>query len=386
MYEWGVAIVPDRNVNLRALDVLRGLLAVYVVLGHARWLLWAGHAAWAQQPHATWEIPLAYGSAVFRFGHEAVMVFFVLSGFFIHLRFAEQAAPGTPGSFSAGAFYKRRWHRLAAPYFAVLVLTFVLDAAGREWFPRLYLAGTGDALLDENFARKDFSAAAVVPALFILPSSMGKDFGSNGPLWSLGYEVVYYAMYPAWLWLRRKGVMPAMAGGLVVAAIGGWLGNSFIRQVALLYPLWLVGAFMAELAVRREAWLVKLGHWLVLAVPLLVVPVFLPLPSLLSVMFSLLGGAATVGWFAAMPPGWMSHSFLRAAEFLGIRSYTIYIAHFPVIALMAAAWIQPHGDRPLHGWWALCGAAAALAVGLVCFHLVERRCLHARLTLHPSHV
>ena len=32
---------------------------------------------------------LAYSSAVFRYGHEAVMVFFALSGFFIHLRVAK---------------------------------------------------------------------------------------------------------------------------------------------------------------------------------------------------------------------------------------------------------------------------------------------------------
>ncbi len=34
----------DRS-NLRALDALRGFLATYVVLGHARWLLWCGNAA-----------------------------------------------------------------------------------------------------------------------------------------------------------------------------------------------------------------------------------------------------------------------------------------------------------------------------------------------------
>ncbi len=216
--------MPDRNLNLRALDVLRGLLAVYVVFGHARWLLWAGHSAWLQSPHSFWEIPLAYGSTLLRFGHEAVMVFFVLSGFFIHLRFAEQAAASKSSTFSAGAFYQRRWHRLAMPYFAVLVVTLVLDAIGREWFPRLYLAQTGDALLDMNFARKDFSAAAVMPAIFCLPSSWGKDFGSNGPLWSLGYEVVYYAVYPMWLWLRHKGVLPAVAGGLLVWGAGVWMG------------------------------------------------------------------------------------------------------------------------------------------------------------------
>ena len=79
-------------INLRALDALRGLLAVYVLAGHARWLLWTGHREWLASAPAAWELPLGYSSAMLRYGHEAVMVFFVLSGFFIHLRAAEQFA------------------------------------------------------------------------------------------------------------------------------------------------------------------------------------------------------------------------------------------------------------------------------------------------------
>jgi len=41
-----------RAINLRSLDVLRGLVATYVLLGHARWLLWTGHAAWIKLQHS----------------------------------------------------------------------------------------------------------------------------------------------------------------------------------------------------------------------------------------------------------------------------------------------------------------------------------------------
>ena len=67
-------------INFRNLDALRGLLAVYVAIGHCRWLLWGGHAAWLGFRLPAWEAVPAYASAAFRYGREAVMVFFVLSG------------------------------------------------------------------------------------------------------------------------------------------------------------------------------------------------------------------------------------------------------------------------------------------------------------------
>ena len=68
-----------RAINLRSLDVLRGLVATYVLFGHARWLLWTGQAAWIKLPHSLAANMLAEASALLRYGHEAVMIFFVLS-------------------------------------------------------------------------------------------------------------------------------------------------------------------------------------------------------------------------------------------------------------------------------------------------------------------
>jgi peptidoglycan/LPS O-acetylase OafA/YrhL len=107
--------MTQRRLNLRTLDMLRGMLAVYVLLGHCRWLLWAGHSAWMAAPHAAWLVPITFASASVRYGREAVMVFFVLSGFFIHLRFAQRTSeqPALP----AGEFYRRRAHRLGERHF-----------------------------------------------------------------------------------------------------------------------------------------------------------------------------------------------------------------------------------------------------------------------------
>lgn len=370
------------SINLHSLDALRGLLAVYVVIGHGRWLLWAGHSAWLSQPHSWWEAPLAYGSAAFRYGHEAVMVFFVLSGFFIHLRFAKQLTTGG-STLEPGEFYRRRLHRLAAPYFFALLVTVSGDLAGGALFPGLHDAATGDPLLDDTFARGGYRTAAVAPAMVMLPSTLGFDFGSNGPLWSLAFEVVYYALYPAWLWLRRRseaiafGVVPVVCLALAFVPVGG-----FPITVLAHYPIWLAGALLAErlVAARLPRYTMVGALSMFVAGGLLHVTGTSPLSRIVAAL--IFGTAAVVAAAIAVPPAWLSR-FFDAFEYLGVRSYSIYIVHFPFLALLAAAVLDTQGARPLHGWFSLGGIVLAVAFGCACFEACERHFLHPRLRVMP---
>src|ERR1700722_10771871 len=76
------------------LDGLRGLAALYVAMHHAFWLLQEGYTAgYLAHPAAysrAQKIVALASSSIFRLGHEAVLFFFVLSGFVIHLRYARR--------------------------------------------------------------------------------------------------------------------------------------------------------------------------------------------------------------------------------------------------------------------------------------------------------
>ena len=98
-------------INLQSLDGLRGLLAVFVLAHHARWLLWIGFENWMLTPHPVWQKLLVYATIPLRFGHEAVMAFFVLSGFFIHLRASEAMADGREARMGVANFLRRRAYR-----------------------------------------------------------------------------------------------------------------------------------------------------------------------------------------------------------------------------------------------------------------------------------
>ena len=360
------------NVNLRALDMLRGVLAVYVLLGHCRWLLWAGHSTWMAAPHARVFEPLVYASAALRYGREAVMVFFVLSGFFIHLRFAQ--SPGR--EMSTSEFYLRRAHRLGAPYAFALLVTLIVDLIGRSMWPALYSAATGDALTDGIFARTGFSWRSVAPAMVALPSSLGFDFGTNGPLWSLAYEVVYYAMYPAWLALRRSSALAAFALVPIVCVMLAWFPTpNFFGVVITYYPVWLTGAALAEVLMSRRIRVPIAGAAIAVATGFVLhVSGWLTVAPAVPAM--LYGGAA-VALSASIGPQVTRIAPARWCEYFGMRSYSIYITHFPLVALMSAA-LFAGGGRPLHGWFAAAGAVLAVAFGCLCFELCERHFVHHR--------
>ncbi len=372
------------QINLRSLDALRGLLATYVLLGHARWLLWAGQAEWSRYPHSAWEWALAYVSATLRYGYEAVMVFFVLSGFFIHLRAAQQAVTQDSYEFAAASFFRRRIHRLVPAYLLALGLTVALDSIGRSFWPVLYHGATGDALLDENFARKGYSIRSVAPALLMLPSSLGRDFGSNGPLWSLAFEVIYYLLYPGWLWLRRRGAAIAYGSGVGLAVTGMWLPQAgFLGAALQLYPVWLAGAALAEILCRRVVTFPQMIWGGMIAAAGFGALHFNPLRPLVVAVY-VAAGAAIVLIFARLPEGACRlrlHELLRQ---LGVRSYTVYICHFPMLALISAWVIATPGGRPISGWLAAAGALLTLAVCTLCFELCEKHFLHPRLRIGES--
>jgi peptidoglycan/LPS O-acetylase OafA/YrhL len=370
--------------NLRSLDVLRGLLSFYVLAGHARWLLWTGNASWNSTVHAGWANLLAHGSAVLRFGHEAVLVFFVLSGFFIHLRLAKGFAIGDGPPFSTRPYLKRRAHRILPPYVLALIVTVVMDFGGSYLFPALYQGQTGDSLLDLNFQRKGYTVASTLPALLLVPTALDRDFGTNGPLWSIAYEIAYYALYPLWLAFRRWSLALAYGGVSSICLLLLILNvNSFAARVMSYYPIWLGGALVAELVLRRPSALRLKWAWMMVATAAFGLYVTTDIPFW-RMLFAIIFGMAVVCLFAGLPERWCAHWWHRMLEAMGLRSYSIYVLHFPILVLISACVFAEWGERPASGYSAIGGAALSLAVCFGLFHLVERRFLHPRLTLERN--
>jgi len=316
------------------------------------------------------------------------MVFFVLSGFFIHLRAARATADGEPVKLDLGSYVRRRVHRLVPPYVLALFVTLCLDALGRHFWPGLYHAQVGDILLKNSFSKMGYESAAVVPAAVFLPSMLGQHFGTNGPLWSLAYEVVYYAAYPFWFKLYRLNsgaafLMIPMALFCGTMALSGWFA-----LVVSHYAIWLTGAALAEgvLRLRNTSWHGRVCCGSVFAVGVVLHHSTTTLGLAWTVIAAMLFGGGLVGLFAMFSASFSTRLPMRTLEYFGIRSYTLYIVHFPVLALLSAWVFAVVEERTATGWLALAGFLLALGAGLGAFSLCERYFLHARIRISsPEH-
>ena len=384
-----VAASPDR---LLFLDGLRGLAALYVVLGHARWLLWEGFAVGYLTHPDQYSLPgkmLAYAMVALNYGHQAVIFFFVLSGFVIHLRYARQLqAEGKRARFDLFPFYFRRFRRIYPLFLLAMLLTLLLDSLGQTRGFSLYAARTMYPLVNAMSAHGSFSLSAAVGNALLWPAVT--DWGTNSPLWSLRLEWWFYIAY-AGLWLLSRRSMRLASGFVAVLFVLSFVPELWpidaLRLICAALPAWWVGALLADgYAGRfplRPAWLSALLLLFPLLILLLAPFNWLSLPDALidsgwSLGFvGLIAACLTVQSRCRLP-------LLRPLEWLrplGDLSYALYVLHLPVLALLSA-WLisrNPLGQLPVTFDWVAVGTMLCLVVAFIVHRTIERPVLRWKL-------
>lgn len=370
------APVPAASPRLRLLylDGLRALASGYVVLFHAL----PGFST----PELTG--PLRLLKRAFAYGHEAVAIFIVLSGYCLMLPVVRKDPQALRVAF--GRFVGRRAKRILPPYFAAVALSLALLAC----VPLLRAPASG-TIWDDSLPGLDFGA---ITSHLLVVHNWFPSYGYqiNGPLWSVASEWQIYFFFPLLLlplW-RRFGMVGALGGALVIGYAPLWLGVAGAR-VAIPWYLLLFGFGMAAAAIAFSpgtlearlhshlpwAWLSG-GLWLACVVlsntmaalwfnwkPLVDPLVGLATATLLVTLTrqAVAGRAGRLLTLLESPP-------LVA---LGHFSYSLYLTHLPVLALcyfgLRAAGIGGAGF--LLGM-TLGGALASLGVSYGFHVLVER--------------
>jgi peptidoglycan/LPS O-acetylase OafA/YrhL len=149
-----------------------------------------------------------------QFGHSAVVVFFVLSGYVIAYVTATKETDWA--SYSASRL--SRVYSVAIP---ALVLTLALDPIGRGLGVAPY-----DYPWDQFVPRIGASLVMLNEVWFVSITCF-----SNVPYWSIGYEFWYYVAFGVWCFAPRPW------GGWLVFALAVLLGP----KIVLLAPLWVMG-------------------------------------------------------------------------------------------------------------------------------------------------
>lgn len=302
-----MSVPPGQSQRIAGLDTIRFVCAVFVIFFHeSKPPLFQ----WLSRDTSAGRLVLGLYDTVFN-GQAAVIAFFVISGFCIHLPYAA----GRP--FAIGPFFLGRAARILIPTAAYL---FLLRLTHR-W--------------EGHFT-------------FLL--------------WSVWCEIAYYFLYP----LLRVAFARTSVGLVLGCAYGAtavitasfafgpnWQALFFARYWTVLagLPCWLLGCLLAERLPRFadqlrvssiQLWCYRLGAWMLASACYLAM-----LHWRISFLVSLqIFAAFAYFWFASEICYYREHPANRLLERLGGLTFSLYLIHL----LAKATWERHVGGSGLLSW------------------------------------
>lgn len=311
--------------RLVVLDVARAISAFIVVAGHLRAALLPDFQDLDSPGYLTKLFYLVSGM-----GHEAVMVFFVMSGYFVG-----GAVLKAGDRFDWHEYVIARLSRLWVVLLPALALTALCDSM---------LLRLNPGVLDAEHLRAwhslpsgghlDLSwSTALMNALF-LQTVFAPPYGSNGALWSLANEAWYYLVFP--LALCGSNLRFSLQTRISFLFLALLLFVCMPSMMRWLFLVWLMGASIHRLP-RCRPGLSGAAAAMVTFLIVLVLARADRLPYIVPAFPDLLVGAAFAAFcFCAhnQPnsgrPGRVGSLFIQFSE----MSFSLYVIHMPLMFLL----------------------------------------------------
>lgn len=342
------------------LNLVRFGGAMLVLFGHAR-LHTVGDVDFGSVSESSYLVATSLA-------HQGVILFFVISGFLVGGKLYKADQPFFIQNYAIDRI--SRIYMVAVP---AIVLAFILTQYAYVQYG-ISLKLKGDAC-----ARP--SVLDLLGALAFLQAQFGVNTCFNSPLWSLVYEVFYYAFFGmlAVAWKRRGSRIG------VVCFVGALLvGASSILEPRSLWAyssLWLLGAALAAPRLFTVRGFAVVG----LALIGVAVLCFQPgnVKTYMEIMCAVFLTLAITAFRAKSfeVPGAISGFVAGGAAF----SYSLYLTHAPVMNLMRT-YVEMNGLGPWGelgftpigvAMWAL-NCAVGLVAGAIVYFLAERHTLRVR--------
>lgn len=348
------------------LDVIRVAAAFAVLIFHVRYRFFLDYADVDSK-----SLLAKCFYVITSFGHDAVMVFFVLSGYLISGSILRDRQLGR---FTWTRYGLNRLTRLYVVLIPGLLLTIFWDGLGLQLYPTnpVYTGAKTSWKQDYFDVRERLTPEVIAGNLLFMQTIVVPPLGSNAPLWSLAYEFWYYLLFPliyveiihARNW---KGRLASIATGLTVAVFVG-------KSIILYFPIWLMGGFLC--VVPRCTALFRANMFkvaLVMSAMLCAVAIF---SGHLAAVKTYFGPSTIAADYATSIAFTMflyvvmhdsrsesDNAYSRFARRAAGFSYTLYVVHIPLLIILRAALIsgRPWEPRLLY----ILAAIPLTVVGLV---------------------
>jgi peptidoglycan/LPS O-acetylase OafA/YrhL len=330
--------------RLASIDALRGLAASVVTFGHG---LTATPLA-APALNSAFGIFFWLATPIVLYGYTGVFLFFVISGFCIHLRWTKARAAGVAHpKIDFIPFWKRRIRRLYPAYLVALAL-YLISALQLGQMPANW-----------------FTVYDTVMHLLMLHNLDSRTcYSINGVFWTLAIEEQLYLAYFLLLILRQRlGWRWTLA--LTFAARVGWFGMCFVAHRALGWEIpayeaalsnwcvWTLGAVSVEafygvIKLPRWCYSLRLGGLVLLAAALVAYGGRLSNPRGLPHHFAWLittplwgaGFFFVINYLTAAEARWKLKlrvpALVRWSAVVGVFSYSLYLTHELVLGYPSA--------------------------------------------------
>lgn len=205
----------NRPQLLERLDMLRGAAALYVAMTHS--IIW------------NFTSKNSILGILFSFGEEAVILFFLLSGFVIYFSVAKEK------DITFKKYFIKRLNRIYPLLLVSFILSYVFFSLQTRHFSALNLKEfVGNVLMLQGNS-------------YMNPGAWLNTFYGNAPLWSLAFEWYFYMLfYPINKYIKPNSANKVVLGISLFGCITFFLHPNQISAVLLYFLIWWVGVELAK--------------------------------------------------------------------------------------------------------------------------------------------
>jgi peptidoglycan/LPS O-acetylase OafA/YrhL len=351
--------------HLTLIHGIRGICSLIVAITHCKFFFWVGGVEFVRQhPMSSWGLfdYLLFGLDLSTSnGTAMVVVFFLLSGFFIAFTFRRN-------KWTRLNFYKVRFMRIYIPFIFSLLLStavfYVVFIYGRV------PVRSGEITDLVTQTKASFTPGSFFRTLFFIRNEKGLYMGMNFPYWSLFHEAIFYLLAP--FLLLRLRLSLGISFVLYLAGFFFKQQNMLLDFIFHYFFYFNVGMMLYDRLATGPMLQVSKWNWI----------------GIVGIFMAGLVANYVVGYrlsflIASIATAWAIHQIiygevrefflLRILRYLGKISYTLYLFHIPlyitIIGLLYAAgiFLNPYG-RSYY--------LVALTIVLLCiplYKLIEER-------------